>query len=90
MYKVKHYHFTVEDRLENLDKILSHPNILIKEFKREQFWTNYLGISDEYKSHDNTTIASIDCYLKVKHSRRLKEMEMLWKVTAEDVLSVVK
>ena len=90
MYKIKHIHFTVEDSLENLDKILGHPNILVKEFQRQEFWTNYLYADDEYKSHDNTTIASIDCYIKVKHNRRLKEIEMLWKITVKDVLSVVK
>ena len=89
MYKIKHTQFTVEDTLDNLDKILAHPNILVKEFQRQMLWTNFLE-EDRYKSNDGTILASIDCYLKVKHSRRLKEIDTSWIISAKDVLSVVK
>lgn len=91
MYKIKHIQFTVEDTLDNLDKILAHPNILVKEFQRQILWTNFELIKrDNYKSHDNITSVSIDCYLKVKHSRRLKEIDTSWIISAKDVLSIVK
>ena len=92
MYKIKHIQFTVEDTIDNLDKILAHPNILVKEFQRQILWTNFELIKrDNYKSHDNITSVSIDCYLKVKHSRRFKEiLETPWIVSVKDVLLVIK
>lgn len=91
MYKIKHIQFTVEDTIDNLDKILAHPNILVKEFQRQMLWTNFgLIKEDNYKSNDNTRLVSIDCYLKVKHSHRLKEIDTSWIISAKDVLSVVK
>lgn len=90
MYKIKHIQFTVEDTIDNLNKILAHPNILVKEFQRQMLWTNFLE-EDRYKSNDNTRLAIIDCYLKVKHSRRFKEiLEIPWIVSVKDVLSVIK
>lgn len=89
MYKIKHIQFTVEDTIDNLDKILAHPNILVKEFQKQMLWTNFLE-EDRYKSNDGTILAGIDCYLKVKHSRRLKEIDTSWIISAKDVLSVVK
>ena len=56
-------------------------------------WTNYgLIKGDINESYKNTTLslASIDCYLKVKHSRRLKELDTSWIISVKDVLSVVK
>lgn len=55
-------------------------------------WTNGgLIKGDKYESNDNTRLAIIDCYLKVKHSRRFKEMlEIPWIVSVKDVLSVIK
>ena len=88
MYKIKHIQFTVEDTLDNIDKILVHPSILIKKFQKSILWTNCL--IEEYKYVDNMTIAYIDCYLKVKHRRRLKEMNSSWIISAKDVLLVVK
>ena len=56
MYKIKHIQFTVEDTIDNLDKILAHPNILVKEFQRQILWTNFELIKrDNYKYHDNIT-----------------------------------
>lgn len=82
----------VEDTIDNLDKLLAHPNILVKEFQRQILWTNYELIKrDNYDSRDNITSVSIDCYLKVKHSRRFKEiLETQWIVSVKDVLSVIK
>ena len=88
MYKIKHLQFAVEDTLDNIDKILLHPNILIKKFQKHMLWTNCL--IEEYNYDDNMTLAYIDCYLKVKHSRRLKEMNSSWRISAKDVLLVVK
>ena len=93
MYKVKHIQFMVEDTIDNLDNLLAHPNILIKKFQKQMLWTNYgLIKGDINESYKNTTLslAIIDCYLKVKHSRRLKELDTSWIISAKDVLSVVK
>ena len=92
MYKIKHIQFTVEDTIDNLDKILAHPNILVKEFQKQMLWTtDGLIKGDKYESNDNTRLAIIDCYLKVKHSRRFKEiLEIPWIVSVKDVLSVIK
>ena len=80
----------VEDTIDNLDKLLAHPNILVKEFQRQMLWTNFLE-EDRYKSNDGTILAGIDCYLKVKHSRRFKEiLETPWIVSVKDVLLVIK
>ena len=91
MYKIKHIQFMVEDTIDNLDKLLVHPNILVKEFQKQMLWTNAgLIKGDKYESNDNTRLAIIDCYLKVKHSRRLKEIDTSWIISVKDVLSVVK
>lgn len=90
MYPVKHVKFTVSDSLENISKILNHPNVLIKGFGTQELWSNYEMYSDEYRNCLNKVTVFIDCYLKVKHSRRLREAEMIWDLTAADVLLIVK
>lgn len=88
MYTIKHLQLNVKDTIDNFEKILDHPNIIVKKFQRQRFWTNRL--TKEYKYDNIMTAASIDCYLKVKHSRRLKEITQSWIISAKDVLLVVK
>ena len=55
MYKIKHIQFMVEDTIDNLDKLLAHPNILVKEFQKQMLWTtDGLIKGDKYESNDNT------------------------------------
>ena len=91
MYKVEHVQFRVEDYPSNFKKILNHENILIKGFKLAELWSTYdrRSHTDEYKVPEKN-VYDFDAYLKIKHSRRYKEAQMLWNISVNDILAIVK
>jgi hypothetical protein len=96
MYKVKRTKFIVEDTRYNIEKILDHPDILIMNFGIKELWSTFRRnetYDNDFFSHalpENKIFVFVDCYIKLKHTRRYKETSAYWTVTAKQVLAVVK
>ena len=97
MYKVKRTQFILEDTRYNIEKILDHPDILIMNFGIKELWSTFRrdeSYEDDYffshVSPENKIYVFVDCYIKLKHTRRYKETAEYWTVTAKQVLAVVK
>ena len=96
MYKVKRTKFIVEDTRYNIEKILDHPDILVMNFGIKELWSTFRrdeSYDNYFFSHaslENKIYVFVDCYIKLKHTRRYKETAEYWTVTAKQVLAVVK
>lgn len=95
MYKIKYIEYLVNDTPSNLLKLFNHSNILIKEFKdAELFWTTvpekYYSTEDYIPYYYNTTTKLLSAYIKIKHSRRYKEIDGLWAKNVKDIMSIIK
>jgi len=94
MYSVKQVHFNIVDTSENVSKLLSHKNILVTSLHIGDFWIDMKLISRRatqatHKEEQEKTFA-FSGWIKIKHTRRYKEIEHLWHVEAADILNVVK
>lgn len=98
MYPVEHIHIIISD-IENIDKLIEHPRILVKNIRRESLWysSDYNPNNTEYVSFLNSkdsAYCNIECYITIKHMRKFKRLlsgstTKLLTTTTADVLEII-
>lgn len=94
MYPVKYVNIMILD-INNINKLITHPGILIKNITRNNKWyysDNTYSYRNNYKSSLNSTkfgYFNVECYIVIKHPHKLKHLLDQLVVTTRDILEII-